>query len=271
MATSPTYNPNLVEHHFDRIANTKAPCFSAAAPLVNRATTGLYQPGSTFKLVTAAAALDSGTFTPESRFNDPGYCVEYGKPVLQLRRPERARAIRQRLARRGPPALDQLGLLQRRESSSARRRSSSTRRSSASTRHAGLETPADEQSASGLYDNGPALLPAAQLPGRPRPARLRAGAPRRDAAADGDGRGRRSATAASSCSPTSSTGSSSPEEECCTTTKPKRRGRAISPQTAAELTTMMESVVTGGTGTALRSRGCGWQARRVQRRRASRA
>jgi peptidoglycan glycosyltransferase len=34
------------------------------------------------------------------------------------------------------------------------------------------------------------------------------------------------------------------------TTKPKARGRAISPQTASELTTMMESVVTGGTGTA---------------------
>jgi len=34
------------------------------------------------------------------------------------------------------------------------------------------------------------------------------------------------------------------------TTKPRVRGRAISPRTAAELTTMMESVVTGGTGTA---------------------
>ena len=34
------------------------------------------------------------------------------------------------------------------------------------------------------------------------------------------------------------------------TTKPKARGRAISPQTASELNTMMQSVVTGGTGTA---------------------
>ena len=54
---------------------------SPAAPLVNRATAGLYTPGSTFKVVTAAAALDSGTFTPDSTFDDPGYCIEYGKKV----------------------------------------------------------------------------------------------------------------------------------------------------------------------------------------------
>jgi len=81
MATSPTYNPNLVEHHFDQIAGTKAPCYGAPSPLLNRATAGLYQPGSSFKLVTAAAALDSGTFTPDSTFFDPGYCVEFGKQV----------------------------------------------------------------------------------------------------------------------------------------------------------------------------------------------
>ena len=42
---------------------------------------GLYTPGSTFKVVTAAAALDTGRFTPDSSFVDPGYCTEYGKKV----------------------------------------------------------------------------------------------------------------------------------------------------------------------------------------------
>ena len=45
------------------------------------ATAGLYTPGSTFKVITAAAALDTGTFKPDSTFDDPGYCIEYGKKV----------------------------------------------------------------------------------------------------------------------------------------------------------------------------------------------
>ncbi len=77
MASSPPYDPNQVERDFAKIALTKAAC-SGAAPLLNRATEGLFTPGSTFKIVTAAAALDTGKFTPDSRFDDPGYCVEYG-------------------------------------------------------------------------------------------------------------------------------------------------------------------------------------------------
>jgi penicillin-binding protein A len=82
MASSPTYDPNLVEKPkgYAQIQATKAPC-SPAAPLLNRATQGLYPPGSTFKTVTAAAALDDGVFTPSSTFYDPGYCVEYNKHV----------------------------------------------------------------------------------------------------------------------------------------------------------------------------------------------
>src|SRR5262245_831628 len=74
MASSPSYNPNLVERHFAEIARrAKTANCSPGAPLINRATAGLYTPGSTFKVITAAAALDSGTYTPESSFDDPGY------------------------------------------------------------------------------------------------------------------------------------------------------------------------------------------------------
>ena len=38
-------------------------------------------PGSTFKVVTASAALESKKYTPESSFVDPGYCTVYGKRV----------------------------------------------------------------------------------------------------------------------------------------------------------------------------------------------
>jgi penicillin-binding protein A len=89
MASSPTYDPNLVEQKngYQRILNTKGPC-DLSSPLFNRATQGLYPPGSTFKTVTAAAALDSGTFKPDSRFYDPGYCTEYGKRVSNAGNPE---------------------------------------------------------------------------------------------------------------------------------------------------------------------------------------
>jgi peptidoglycan glycosyltransferase len=80
MASSPTYDPNLVEERFDEVTGVRADCRRPDA-LLNRATAGLYAPGSTFKVVTAAAALDSGRFKPESSFVDPGYCEVYGKRV----------------------------------------------------------------------------------------------------------------------------------------------------------------------------------------------
>jgi peptidoglycan glycosyltransferase len=80
MASSPSYNPNLVESRFGELSKITADC-SPAAPLVNRATQGLYPPGSTFKVVTTAAALESNRFSPDSRFYDPGYCTVYGKRV----------------------------------------------------------------------------------------------------------------------------------------------------------------------------------------------
>ena len=85
MATNPTYNPNLIEKRFGVATRTSLPC---GAPLLNRATVGKYAPGSTFKMVTAAAALDTGRFTPDSHFYDPGYCEEYGKQVRNAGNPE---------------------------------------------------------------------------------------------------------------------------------------------------------------------------------------
>jgi peptidoglycan glycosyltransferase len=80
MASSPSYDPNRVETDFGSLSQITANC-TPASPLLNRATAGLYVPGSTFKVITASAALESEKFTPESSFYDPGYCTVYGKHV----------------------------------------------------------------------------------------------------------------------------------------------------------------------------------------------
>jgi peptidoglycan glycosyltransferase len=62
MASVPSYDPNGVQNPstFSQINHDKG------APIVDRAVQSTYPPGSTMKVVTAAAALDSGQFTPDS-------------------------------------------------------------------------------------------------------------------------------------------------------------------------------------------------------------
>jgi peptidoglycan glycosyltransferase len=73
MASWPSFNPN-------RAVQGSLPATGSA--LVNRATQGLYPPGSAIKPVIAALALESGRYQPDSQFNDPGYFEEYGKKIL---------------------------------------------------------------------------------------------------------------------------------------------------------------------------------------------
>ena len=83
LASSPSFDPNLVETDFDSIEAITAAC-KPAAPLLDRATAGRFVPGSTFKIVTAAAALDTGVYTPESQFDDPGFCTLFGQQVFNF-------------------------------------------------------------------------------------------------------------------------------------------------------------------------------------------
>jgi peptidoglycan glycosyltransferase len=63
MASVPGYDPNSVKDPkvFKQLNKN-----GSGAPLLNRATQSVYPPGSTMKVVTATAALDSGKFTPSS-------------------------------------------------------------------------------------------------------------------------------------------------------------------------------------------------------------
>src|SRR3954452_25369225 len=78
MVSSPPYNPNGLDspRRFRRLSTDEV-----NAPLVNRATQSLYPPGSTFKAVTAAAALDSGRYTPDSPISGRNGKVISGVPL----------------------------------------------------------------------------------------------------------------------------------------------------------------------------------------------
>jgi peptidoglycan glycosyltransferase len=69
IASVPSFDPNRIDAIFPSLAA------DSQSPLLDRATDGLYPPGSTFKIFTASAALDSGTVTLDSHFEDPGYLV----------------------------------------------------------------------------------------------------------------------------------------------------------------------------------------------------
>jgi penicillin-binding protein A len=78
MASTPSYNPNSLgsPRGYARLAAD-----SAGRPLVNRATQFGYAPGSTFKVVTATAAIDTGTYAPESTLSGRNRVPISGVPL----------------------------------------------------------------------------------------------------------------------------------------------------------------------------------------------
>jgi penicillin-binding protein A len=74
MASYPSFDPNRIDESFPELSS------DPDSPLINRATQSLYPPGSTFKVITAAAALETGV-SPSQQFVDdgtyelPGYTV----------------------------------------------------------------------------------------------------------------------------------------------------------------------------------------------------
>lgn len=72
IASSPTYDPNLFIQGIS-VTDYKTLTENEFRPLASKTVQGLYPPGSTFKMVTAMAALEDGAVTPNDTFNCKGY------------------------------------------------------------------------------------------------------------------------------------------------------------------------------------------------------
>jgi penicillin-binding protein A len=245
MVSSPAYNPNLIEHHFRLALRAGGKC----GALVNRATTGKYQPGSTFKVVTATAALDTGRFTPDSPFYDPGYCEEYGKQVRNAGNPE------------APETFGNVTFFLGLEHSINSVFCNIGKTIGAGTileyakrfgfyKDPPLEFPENEMAPSGLYDGGRLFdpkNPATQVD----PGRLAFGQERLQVTP------LQMAMVASAVAnhgllmrPYLVQRVVAPSGKTIVRARPRKLARVMRPQTAAELNAMMQAVVTGGTGTA---------------------
>jgi peptidoglycan glycosyltransferase len=253
LASSPGYNQNLIESEggYQRILHTRSPCPPRpASPLLNRATDGLFSPGSTFKVVTASAALDTGAFRPSSTFFDPGYCIEYGKRVSNAGNPE------------SPEQFGTVDLTTGLEHSINSVFCNIGKQIGAGTilRYAKrfgfysvppLETPVNERAPSGLYDRRGRLFDPDKPQFQVDPGRLAFGqerllvTPLQMAMVAGG-----IANGGVVMRPYVVDRIVAPDGGIVTRTKPQELGRAVKPQTAAEVRAMMEGAVQVGTGTA---------------------
>lgn len=93
MASSPTIDPNSLVAINREETEVAARYWELILsdpdlPLIPRSTVGLYAPGSTFKTVTAAAAIDSGLADPETIYEDDGSLEIDGRILIENNRPD---------------------------------------------------------------------------------------------------------------------------------------------------------------------------------------
>ena len=74
MASYPTYDLETFNQDYDELVEDER------LPMFNRATQGVYAPGSTFKLCTSVAALEEGIITPSTIIEDKGIYTYYVDP-----------------------------------------------------------------------------------------------------------------------------------------------------------------------------------------------
>ena len=72
LGSEPTFDPGFFTRRFSQRAFDRLNSDELGTPLFDRATQGVYPVGSTFKLITAAAGLESGLITPDTVVLDGG-------------------------------------------------------------------------------------------------------------------------------------------------------------------------------------------------------
>ena len=74
LASYPTYDLSKFSEEYEALLSDER------IPMFNRATDGTYAPGSTFKMCTAVAALETGVITPDTIIRDQGVYTYYKDP-----------------------------------------------------------------------------------------------------------------------------------------------------------------------------------------------
>lgn len=103
MVSRPIYDPNTLDADWEQLEE------DPAAPLLNRATQGLYQPGGLMGLVTLAAALEADVAGLDTRVQDPLARVPVDGVALECLRPPRGWTLVDAVAAACPGPLTDLG------------------------------------------------------------------------------------------------------------------------------------------------------------------
>lgn len=240
LASSPSFDPSPLASHQTSVVRSayNALLNDSGSPLLDRAISQTYPPGSTFKVVTAAAALSSGRFTPSSLLPAPNQLsLPQTTHKLQNFQGEQCTGgsqitLADALRVSCNTAFGGLGL--KLDGAALKRQADAfgfnTSRSipmtvAKSVFPSDIPPPQVAFSAIGQYDDAVTPLQMAMV-----------------AAAVGNG--------GEVMQPYLVAKTLAPDLSTLSTTKPHSLGRAVQPDIAAELTQMMEAVVTGGTGTA---------------------
>ena len=117
MVNYPSYDPNdpyeptdpYELKKFNKLSESKQSEYLSKM-WTNSIVSGVYEPGSTFKLITAASALDSGSANSKSRYKCPGYIVVNGTKIKCWGSAHGTQSLKQAVGNSCNPAMARVAL-----------------------------------------------------------------------------------------------------------------------------------------------------------------